>query len=60
MDAKLNIIDQAYDEMDGSGQQWSPYLRFLERNVYRTPATPDAAKRKTDTPENQCLLPLKA
>jgi 3'-5' exoribonuclease len=60
MDAKLNIIDQAYDEMDGTGQQWSPYLRFLERNVYRTPATPDAAKRKTDTPENQCLLPLKA
>ena len=60
MDAKLNIIDQAYDEMDRNGQQWSPYLRFLERNVYRAPATPDGAKKKNDKAENQCLLPLKA
>ncbi|MEF2232036.1 MAG: HD domain-containing protein [Pseudodesulfovibrio sp.] len=60
MDAKLNIIDQAYGEMDKNGQQWSPYLRFLERNVYRAPATPDTSKKKNDKAENQCLLPLKA
>jgi 3'-5' exoribonuclease len=60
MDAKLNMVDQAYDEMDKSGQQWSPYLRFLERNVYRAPTTPDENRKKNDTPENQCLLPLKA
>jgi len=60
MDAKLNIIDQAYEDMESTGQQWSPYLRFLERNVYRTPTTPDSAKKKHDIPENQCLLPLKA
>ena len=60
MDAKLNIIDQAYCEMDKNGQEWSPYMRFLERNVFRAPATPDKSKKKNDKPENQCLLPLKA
>ncbi|WP_419787803.1 3'-5' exoribonuclease YhaM family protein [Pseudodesulfovibrio sp.] len=60
IDAKLNIIDQAYDEMDKNGQEWSPYLRFLERSVFRAPATPDGNKKKNDKPENQCLLPLKA
>lgn len=60
MDAKLNIIDQAYADMDKNGQEWSPYMRFLERNVYRAPATPDRSKKKNDKPENQCLLPLKA
>ena len=60
MDAKLNIIDQAYVEMDKNGQEWSPYMRFLERNVFRAPATPDKSKKKSDKPENQCLLPLKA
>jgi 3'-5' exoribonuclease len=60
MDAKLNIIDQAYDEMDKNGQEWSPYMRYLERNIYRAPATPDKSKAKNEKPENQCLLPLKA
>jgi 3'-5' exoribonuclease len=59
MDAKLNIIDQAYEEMDKNGQEWSPYMRFLERNIYRAPTTPDASKKKTDKLENQCSLPLK-
>ena len=59
MDAKLNIIDQAYDEMDKSGQEWSPYMRFLERNVFRPTPTPDKSKKQHDKPENQCLLPLK-
>lgn len=60
MDAKLNIIDQAYVDMDKAGQDWSPYMRFLERNVYRPTQTPDKSKKKNDKPENQCLLPLKA
>ncbi|MDD3310890.1 HD domain-containing protein [Pseudodesulfovibrio sp.] len=60
MDAKLKIIDQAFDDTDKTGPQWSPYLRFLERNVFRAPATPDSGKKKNDKSENQCLLPLKA
>nr|WP_321514687.1 HD domain-containing protein [uncultured Pseudodesulfovibrio sp.] len=60
MDAKLNIIDQAYVDMDKKGQEWSPYMRFLERNVYRAPATPSHSKKNDEKPENQCLLPLKA
>jgi len=60
MDAKLNIIDQAYLDMGKTGQDWSPYMRFLERNVYRPAQTPDTSKKKNDKPENQCFLPLKA
>ncbi|WP_430708952.1 3'-5' exoribonuclease YhaM family protein [Pseudodesulfovibrio sediminis] len=60
MDAKLNIIEQAYVDMDKNGQEWSPYMRFLERNVYRAPTTPDPSAKKNEKPENQCLLPLKA
>lgn len=60
MDAKLNIIDQAYEDMEKTDQQWSPYLRFLERSVFRPTVTPDMGKKKNDKPENQCLLPLKA
>ncbi len=60
MDAKLNIIDQAYGEMDKTGQEWSPYMRFLERNIYRPSPTPDKTTKNNDKPENQCLLPLKA
>ena len=60
MDAKLNIIDQAYEDMDKAGATWSPYLRFLERNVFRPEATPDQSTKKNAKAENQCLLPLKA
>ncbi len=59
MDAKLNIIDQTYAEMDKTGQEWSPYVRFLERNVFRPQPTPDKTRQQHDKPENQCLLPLK-
>ena len=60
MDAKLNIIDQAYADMAQSGQDWSPYMRYLERNVFRPAHTPDNTKKTNGKPENQCLLPLKA
>lgn len=60
MDAKLNIIDQAYDDMDKAGAAWSPYLRFLERNVFKPEPTPGQARKQSAKPENQCLLPLKA
>lgn len=60
IDAKMNIIDQAFADMDKTGAEWSPYMRFLERNIYRAPATPDNSKKKAEKPENQCLLPLKA
>lgn len=59
MDAKMNIIGQACDEMDKSGQEWSPYMRFLERNIHRAPRTPDSTRKNSNSSENQCLLPLK-
>lgn len=59
MDAKLNIIDQTYAEMDKNGQEWSPFNRYLDGYVFRPPTTPDKSQKKNDKPENQCLLPLK-
>ncbi len=60
MDAKLNMIEAAYEEMDQTGKTWSPYLRFLERNIFRPTPTPDPNRKNRNTTENQCLLPLKA
>lgn len=59
MDAKMNMIDKAYADMEQAGQEWSPYLRFLERDIFRPTRTPDPAKAKANKEKNQCLLPLK-
>lgn len=61
MDSKLNIISGAIEQIgDGEGLAWTPYLRFLERPVFRAVPTPDKNNQnKNETPENQCLLPLK-
>ena len=58
LDAKLKIIDQAFEDMDGEAQ-WTPYLRYLERNVLRAAPTPAKTDKKNDPLENQCSLPLK-
>lgn len=61
MDSKLAIIAGAVDQIEEpDGPAWTPYQRFLERPVYRAPATPDKNnQRKSDNPENQCFLPLR-
>jgi 3'-5' exoribonuclease len=59
MDAKMNMIDKAYADMDQTGAEWSPYLRFLERDIFRAPKTPDPSREKAKKVKNQCLLPLK-
>lgn len=61
MDSKLNIIHGALEQLDaGEGPAWTPYQRFLERPVFRATPTPDPNhQRKSDSPENQCFLPLK-
>ncbi len=60
MDAKLNMIQAAYEDMEQAGQSWSPYMRFLERNIFRPTPTPDPNNKNRNKTENQCLLPLKA
>lgn len=60
LDAKMNMIEAAYEEMEQTGAAWSPYLRFMERNIFKPTTTPDANQKSKNTMENQCLLPLKA
>lgn len=70
MDAKLNIISGAYAEMGEGMHDWSPYQRFLERNIFRPGRTPDGNAPLSQTEKNdkteeekeaddQCLLPLR-
>ena len=59
LDAKMNMIEAAYKEMDQTGTNWSPYLRFMERNIFKPEMTPDATRKNRNKTENQCLLPLK-
>jgi len=61
MDSKLNIISGAIEQLDEpDGPAWTPYLRFLERPIFRATPTPDKnGRNKNEPPENQCFLPLK-
>ncbi|MEF2144483.1 MAG: HD domain-containing protein [Desulfovibrionaceae bacterium] len=62
MDSKLNIIAGALDGLEEcDGPAWTPYLRYLERPIFRPVPTPDRnSKNRNSNPENQCFLPLKA
>ncbi|WP_241667443.1 3'-5' exoribonuclease YhaM family protein [Pseudodesulfovibrio senegalensis] len=60
LDAKMNMIEAAYEDMDQTGATWSPFLRFMDRNIFRPTPTPDATRKNRNKTENQCLLPLKA
>ncbi len=51
MDAKLNIISGAYAEMGEGLHDWSPYQRFLERNVFRPGQTPDESTPNESEPQ---------
>ncbi len=59
VDAKMNIMLAVFENMEGKSR-WSPYNRYLNRNIYKRPTTPSKADKANDAqPENQCLLPLK-
>lgn len=62
LDAKLNMFAAVRRDLDKSGQQWSPFHRFLDRQVYLPPRTPreEKADRNAKKTEGQCSLPLKA
>jgi len=60
LDAKLQTCREALGEEVAEGD-WSPYVRSLERYLYRPRATPGAKNGKKDGKgPQQCLLPLKA
>jgi 3'-5' exoribonuclease len=62
LDAKLHMFQAAYRDLEKSGQQWSPYHRYLDRQVYLPPRTPreERADKSAKKLEGQCSLPLKA
>lgn len=61
MDSKLYQTMHALDELEPDQGHWTPYQRFLERQLFKAALAPNQNgenSRKTPA-ENQCLLPLK-
>ncbi|EPR44788.1 metal dependent phosphohydrolase [Desulfovibrio sp. X2] len=59
MDSKLGTFASAFDAEAPDGS-WSPYVRSLERFLYRPAPTPKAQSKNDNKEPTQCLLPLKA
>ena len=60
IDAKLNIMQGIYQEMENQENNWSAYNRYLERAIHRRTIVPcKKSENSKNLPENQCLLPLK-
>ena len=61
MDSKLNQTMRALDELEPDQGRWTPFQRFLDRPLFKPAPAPgkDGENGKKQTPENQCLLPLK-
>ncbi len=62
LDAKLNIFAATHRDMDKAGQTWSPYQRYLDRQVHLPARTPreEKTEKNAKKSDGQCLLPLKA
>lgn len=59
LDAKLKTYGESLGEEAAEGQ-WSPFVRSLERYLYRPKPTPGAkGSRKDEKGPEQCFLPLK-
>ncbi len=59
LDAKLKTCGESLGEEAAEGQ-WSPFVRSLERYLFRPKSTPGVkGSRKDDKGPEQCLLPLK-
>jgi len=59
MDSKLGTMASAF-EQDAADGSWSPYVRSLERFLYRPVPTPRPEAKNNGKEPAQCLLPLKA
>lgn len=59
MDSKLGTLASAF-EQDAQDGSWSPYVRSLERFLYRPAPTPRPENKNDSKEPAQCLLPLKA
>lgn len=62
LDAKMNTVFSELDKLEGGDSNWTPYQRFLDRYLYKAPATPESKEKQLEEAKegNQCLLPLKA
>ncbi len=61
LDSKLNQAAGPLAELDDDGPHWTPFQRFLDRQLYKAVRVPSKTdlENKNSAPENQCLLPLK-
>ena len=59
MDSKLGTVCSAFDAEAEEGT-WSPFVRSLERPLYRPRPTPKPQAANAEKGPAQCLLPLKA
>ena len=62
LDSKLNQAAGPLSELeDGAASRWTPFQRFLDRQLYKADRVPSKADpdNKRSAPENQCSLPLK-
>jgi len=63
IDAKLNTIAGAYAEIEGTGQAWTPFQRYLDRFIFRPAQTPEPSRNEPKSVDDQkggqsLLLPL--
>lgn len=59
MDSKLGTLAATFDQ-DAAEGSWSPFVRSLERFLYRPMSTPRPDAGNGSKEPAQCLLPLKA
>jgi 3'-5' exoribonuclease len=60
MDAKLNSVYSAFENLEEGEAGWTPFQRYLDRYLFRPTPTPDKQREQKKKQEaNQCLLPLK-
>lgn len=59
LDAKLNTIAAAFEDLDPTGSPWTGFQRYLDRYLYRPTPTPDDRNHGQKAPSAQFLLPIK-
>ncbi len=60
IDSKLKTYNESFAEDTGEGD-WSPYVRSMERYLFKPAKTPgnDTERKQNKGPSQLCLLPLK-
>lgn len=62
IDAKMSMINSAIEELEEKGENWSKYMKFLERKIFKPTHTNEFLEQKDLTKKRsfeECLLPLK-